>query len=49
MKDNGKIIKYMDLEFLDGQMKGNIKETLLKIKNKDMENSTGVNKFYINI
>ena len=36
LKENGKIIKWMDMEFLDGLMVDNIKEIMLMIKKKDM-------------
>ena len=41
LKENGKIIKWMDMEFLDGLMVDNIKEIMLMIKKKDMVNFFG--------
>ena len=41
LKESGKIIKWMDMEFLDGLMVDNIKEIMLMIKKKDMVNFFG--------
>lgn len=42
LMDNGKITKCMDMVLLNGLIKDNILETILKIKNKDTENSFGL-------
>jgi len=36
IRDIGRIIKWMERVFLNGQMEGYIKEIMLKIKNKAM-------------
>ena len=41
MKENGKIIKWMAMENLNGQMERYMKENIRWIKKKDKENSNG--------